>query len=169
MSFRDPNTAAGARFLRIAGDGVSAAPAEAGEEEPGCRALVRRPRAALVRAPTPSTLPALREAELALVANRRAIGRRLTKVPGDAFVSLGRPVLPPPPPRLQLPPPEVGPSANDNAAGAKDGRWRAVLREIVLLLGLGAVLAGMYYAGRMSGFHNVIVVPEPWERTSKVT
>lgn len=126
-----------------------------------------RPDAAKVSVePRQETLPALRQAELALSHQGRAVARRPRRVPSDAIVSLGATLASA---RRESGEPSAGMGsvANDNVPYLSS-RTRTLLREITFLAIFVATLAGTYYLGRTHSFHNVIVVPDAGQRANRI-
>lgn len=128
-------------------------------------ALPRAPGATpiVLTAPASGTVRSFPQtaAELATVLKRPLLKR----VPGHAFVSIGR--------RGNAPVPRfrargvAARSANDNHA--LTGDKRSMWRDLFFLMVLAATVVGAFWSGRMQGYQKVIVVPGPSSFYNQVT
>lgn len=106
-----------------------------------------------------------------------AAARRLTAVPPEAFVVVGRPangrqrVFPRRAIAGVVVPSSPGATANDNIheTSSPPARARSIVRDMLFLAVLAATLFGAYHSGRMAAFQKVIVVPGPSMPGSVVT
>ena len=115
---------------------------------------------------SPGLPPALRQAELALSGQDRAIARRPLRIPAGDTVACGSD-------RSRTASLRSGgpTEANDNAASSqpKFGRIRTMAREVLFMALFAATLAGVYHLGRLHSVQNVIILPDPDRRGVAVT
>lgn len=128
------------------------------------------PGGPLARSEVGWPVPALRNAERALVQLGKAVRRRPVRVPADALAPIGSRLLPPIERPLLLTSPLPTDTANDNAtpAAAEASSRRSIYRDLFFLFVLAATLVGTFYVGRLNAFQNVIVVPETWSQHSRL-
>lgn len=180
MAFRAQDTAGqgGPEFgSETSGSGPDPIVILPGARPSGTAAVVSgRIRPPATRAPVSDL--ALRQAEPALAGQGRGVPRRLVRVPLGSVVpgkstSSSMQVVPRPP-AMRLAASAPPPRATEDAATPKPplstvSRAAYVLREAITIALFVATLAATYYLGRTHAFQNVIVVPEPWTRSSKLS